>query len=343
MLTARGARAAVRRATPRGRASSSSTTRRNPTGATFTLDELKRARARRTPAPRRAALRRDLRRAPPQGAARVDRALLPRGDDHLERAEQVVRRRRLAARHLRLPAEPSLAARRDGVGRERDVHVDERAHPVRRGDARSRGAPTSRTTSRARGAMLRALGQVAAGRTVRRGGHRVPGDRRAGSISSPTSRHTRHAFAERGVATADALCEAPARGHRRRDPARHELRAARPRSSRRGSRTSTSTGRRRSRTRVRTAPSMRPSSARTPRASSKQPSGSAAGPPAPMARAGLNSSRRRGACSRLRRAPSRPRSRRGTAGSRAGPCAARFDEPRRQRARPRPWSRHRRG
>ncbi len=78
-----------------------------------------------------------------RGRARLDRALLPRGHDRQRRAEQVVRRRRLAAGHVHLPAAPALAARRDGRGGQRDLHLDQRADPVRRGarlpgrDARS--------------------------------------------------------------------------------------------------------------------------------------------------------------------------------------------------------------
>jgi hypothetical protein len=79
-------------------------------------------------------LRRDLRRAPPRRRAPVDRHPLPRGHHHQLRPQQVVRRRRLAPRHLPVPARAALAARRDDRRRQRDVHDDQRADPVRRRD-----------------------------------------------------------------------------------------------------------------------------------------------------------------------------------------------------------------
>ena len=59
-----------------------------------------------TPLPGHPPLRRDLRRDRPPRAARLDRALLPRGDDHQQRPQQVVRGRRVAPGDVHLPARP---------------------------------------------------------------------------------------------------------------------------------------------------------------------------------------------------------------------------------------------
>jgi len=55
----------------------------------------------------------------------------PRGYDHKLRPLQVVRRRRLEARHLHLPPGPRLAPGGDGHRRQRDLHRRLRPDPVR--------------------------------------------------------------------------------------------------------------------------------------------------------------------------------------------------------------------
>ena len=81
--------------------------------------------------PRDLALGRNLRRVAPQGAARLHRALLSRGHNHLQRTVEVVRRGWLAPGHVRVSSQPALAARRHGSRRIGDLHVHKRAHSTR--------------------------------------------------------------------------------------------------------------------------------------------------------------------------------------------------------------------
>jgi hypothetical protein len=83
--------------------------------------------------------------------ARLDRALLPRGHDRLGGLSKWCGAGGWRLGTFCFPP-PAVAARRDGGGRQRDLHLDERADPARGRDARSRAGIEIERTWHARGA-----------------------------------------------------------------------------------------------------------------------------------------------------------------------------------------------
>ena len=158
----------------------------------------------RPPLSRDPAVRRDLRRTALPRAARVGGALLPRGDHRLGRPVQVVRRGRLAAGRVRLPAAAALAPGRHGRRGQRDLHLDQRPHPVRRRARLLRRRATSSGTCGTPGASCALW---AAGATA-------PWRRRAWTSSSPQGAFylfpdfspLADRLAARGITSAPQLC-----------------------------------------------------------------------------------------------------------------------------------------
>ena len=135
----------------------------------------------------------------------------------------MVRRRRLAAGYLRLSARPALAARRDGRGRQRDLHIHQRADSVCGGTCLpGRDGDRALSPLLAAGAPRTGTPYLEADqsqlREPVRAGRRVLSLSRPRAVAGPP-RRARHQGQQHPVRT-------HARGDRCRNPARFRIRAA---------------------------------------------------------------------------------------------------------------------